>query len=658
MVMIGIDPHKGSHTAVALDDRELELGALKVRAGRRQREQLLEWAAPFDARIWAIESANGLGYLLAQQLLAAGERVLDVPATLASRVRVLSTGRSNKNDPNDARSVAVAALRAPSMTEVRCEDHMTVLRLLAKRHIDLGRWRNKVCCRLHAHVAELVAGGISKEIVVAQASELLAGLRPAGVAAVERHRQALELVDDLTRIDDQLRVSRRRIDAGVAASGTTLTEVFGVGPVIAAILIGYTGDPLRFATHHHYAAYNGTAPVEFSSAGRTIHRLSLRGNRQFSERHGVLDNSAEALKSGTFDENNTVARSLSEAGYRTGLFGKYLNQGSTARIPQPSGWDTSRQLVNDEDATSYNEVGYTICDGARTLKPPESQTAYLQAQAITFVSGPEPWFCYFAPTAPHKPYETPPDDVHWQIVDEVDVSDKPSWVSSRPALSDENKMVLQDIIRAQVGEIRALDRVISAVLSHVDPAKTVCYFTSDNGIHYGEHRYFGDSTKNTAYDASMRVPLVVRGHGFRPGRDANPVTHQDITSTILAIASAAPRIAQDGTDLRSTSPDRKLLHEVGDATPTGDHPAGNGMSDATRKLWRFANQSDPNSFEAYDLDTDPNELANWAYDPGRLSERIALEAGLDSPHMNAITSRVSTGGWLQRPTLTQPIHAR
>jgi transposase len=282
MVMIGIDPHKGSHTAVALDDHELELGALRIRAGKRQREQLLEWAAPFDARVWAIESANGLGYLLAQQLLAAGERVLDVPATLASRVRVLSSGRSNKNDPNDARSVAIAALRSPAMTEVRAEDHVTVLRLLAKRHIDLGRWRNKVCCRLHAHVCELVAGGISKEIVVAQASELLGNIRPRGVAAVERHRQSLELVEDLVRIDEQLHESLRRIKAAVTASGSSLPELFGVGPVNAAILIGYTGDPLRFATHHRYAAYNGTAPIEIASAGRTVHRLSLRGNRQLN----------------------------------------------------------------------------------------------------------------------------------------------------------------------------------------------------------------------------------------------------------------------------------------------------------------------------------------------------------------------------------------
>jgi hypothetical protein len=101
-VMIGVDPHKGSHTAVAIDDGEDELAKLKVRATRRQLDQLLEWATPFEERTWAIESAGGLGYLLAQQLVAVGEAVLDVPATLAARVRVLGSGWSNKNDPNEA----------------------------------------------------------------------------------------------------------------------------------------------------------------------------------------------------------------------------------------------------------------------------------------------------------------------------------------------------------------------------------------------------------------------------------------------------------------------------------------------------------------------------------------------------------------------------
>jgi transposase len=122
-VMIGVDPHKATHTAVAVDDQEQELDRLRVRATRRQLEQLRKWAEPYGDRVWAIESAGGLGYLLAQQLVGAGERVVDVPATLASRVRLLGTGRSDKNDPNDARSVAIAALRAPRLAEVQAADH-------------------------------------------------------------------------------------------------------------------------------------------------------------------------------------------------------------------------------------------------------------------------------------------------------------------------------------------------------------------------------------------------------------------------------------------------------------------------------------------------------------------------------------------------------
>jgi transposase len=97
-----------------------------------------------------VESAGGLGYLLAQQLLAAGETVVDIPATLASRVRLLGSGRSEKNDPNDTRSVAIAALRAPRLVAVRPEDHATVLRLLAQRYRPLGWSCNKTACRLHA----------------------------------------------------------------------------------------------------------------------------------------------------------------------------------------------------------------------------------------------------------------------------------------------------------------------------------------------------------------------------------------------------------------------------------------------------------------------------------------------------------------------------
>src|SRR3974390_3209969 len=112
VVMIGVDPHKASHTAVAIDPAEVPLGQLRVRASAVQAERLLGWGQALAARAWAGEGARGRGQLRAQQLLSAGERVRDVPPKLAARVRLLATGDINKNDPSDARSVAVAALRS------------------------------------------------------------------------------------------------------------------------------------------------------------------------------------------------------------------------------------------------------------------------------------------------------------------------------------------------------------------------------------------------------------------------------------------------------------------------------------------------------------------------------------------------------------------
>jgi hypothetical protein len=138
-VVIGVDPHKASHTAVAISADEEPLGELQVRASAAQAERLLAWAAAWPERIWAVEGAGGVGHLLAQQLLSAGERVLDVQPKLGARVRLLTAGDTNKNNPSDARSVAVAALRSPSRREATRDDHAAVLKVWSKRHRDLGR---------------------------------------------------------------------------------------------------------------------------------------------------------------------------------------------------------------------------------------------------------------------------------------------------------------------------------------------------------------------------------------------------------------------------------------------------------------------------------------------------------------------------------------
>jgi transposase len=281
--MIGIDPHKATHTAVAISRDEGVLGELKVRACPAQVERLRDWAATFDEPVWAIESAGGLGYLLAQQLVAAGETVFDVSPMLAARVRLLGSAKSQKNDSNDALSVAVAALRSKRLTQVRPDDHASVLRMLAKRHRDLGRAKNRAASRLHALLLELTPGGARfRMYTVARADAILDTVEVVDEVGRQRVDIAREHTDDIARLDAQLKASKKRITAAVAASGTCLVEISGVGPICAAQLIGYTGDIARFPSRGHYASYNATAPTEASSSVKNRHRLNPRGNRQLN----------------------------------------------------------------------------------------------------------------------------------------------------------------------------------------------------------------------------------------------------------------------------------------------------------------------------------------------------------------------------------------
>jgi Transposase len=136
-VMIGVDPHKASHTAAAIGPVEEPLGQVRIQACASQVELLVAWAAAWPERTWAVEGATGLGSLLARQLVAVGERVLDVQPKLAARARLLAAGNTNKNDPNDAQSVAAATLRSAARREVRPDGHAAVLKVWSKRY---GTW--------------------------------------------------------------------------------------------------------------------------------------------------------------------------------------------------------------------------------------------------------------------------------------------------------------------------------------------------------------------------------------------------------------------------------------------------------------------------------------------------------------------------------------
>ena len=281
-VMLGVDPHKGSHTAVAVDHTEVALSEIRVRTGPTQLERLLQWAAVYPERTWAIENATGLGYLLAQQLVAAGEVVLDVQPKLAARVRLLDTESTNKNDPHDARSVAIAALRSTKPREVQPEDHATVARLWSKRERDLSSQRTRVACRLHALLCDLIAGGVPERLSATKAAKLLGSVPLTDTVTIARVELGREHLEDLYRIDEQIAETKKRLRTVVRASMTSVTDVFGVGPVVAATVLGLTGDVTRFPTRGHFASFNGTAPIDVSSGDKKIHRLSMRGSRHMN----------------------------------------------------------------------------------------------------------------------------------------------------------------------------------------------------------------------------------------------------------------------------------------------------------------------------------------------------------------------------------------
>jgi transposase len=281
-VLIGVDPHKVSIAVAAVS----EVGELvecasfpQNRAGLRALER---WAKRFGERRWAVENAGGLGRHLAQRLSAAGESVVDVPPKLSAKVRLLSTGNARKNDRLDALATALAAWRNERLPEVEQEAEAEVLRLLSERRENLVAERTRALNRLHGLLRDLFPGGVPGALSTHRAARILRGIRPRSVSAHVRRQLASEILREARVLDRKIADLDKRIGAEVEASGTSLTEIFGVGPILAAKIIGTVGNARRFPTKAHFASYSGTAPVEASSGEVVRHRLSLAGNRHLN----------------------------------------------------------------------------------------------------------------------------------------------------------------------------------------------------------------------------------------------------------------------------------------------------------------------------------------------------------------------------------------
>jgi transposase len=277
-----MDPHKRSATIEVIDDREKILAQGRYGTDTSGYQQMLAAGRGFPDRVWAVEGCTGIGRHIAQRLVADGETVLDVPAKLSARARVFATGQGRKTDPVDAHSVAVVGLRTPGLRPVVADDATVALRLLVDRRDVLGRARTETIGRLHKLLLELVPGGAKKFLSAPQARDLLNTVRPRDLVGRTRRQLASELITELAIIDKKIKAANAQLTELIAATGSTLRDLNGIGPSGAARLLGDVTDIGRFATPGHFASWNGTAPLDASSGEQERHRLSRAGNRRIN----------------------------------------------------------------------------------------------------------------------------------------------------------------------------------------------------------------------------------------------------------------------------------------------------------------------------------------------------------------------------------------
>jgi transposase len=264
-MVIAIDPHKASWTAAVVDASLQPVARIRVPVSRDGYRALRRFANRWPDPTWAIEGASGLGAPLTARLRTEGIDVVDVPAKLAARVRMLSTGHGRKNDDADAVSVAIAARSAPRLNSAAVDGAVTALRAIVEHRDDLVKTRTQTVNRLHVVLTNLTPAGANRELTAERAAELLRGIRPRGAAG--------KTLRSLAAANGH---------AAVTESGTTLTDLCGIGSLTAGKILGRVGTIDRFRSAAAFATYTGTAPIDVSSGDVVRHRLSRAGDRQLN----------------------------------------------------------------------------------------------------------------------------------------------------------------------------------------------------------------------------------------------------------------------------------------------------------------------------------------------------------------------------------------
>jgi transposase len=281
-VVIAVDPHKASWTAAAVDAALQPLEVIRVAVSVEGYRQLRRFARRWNDHSWAVEGASGLGAPLTQRLHADGIAVTDVPAKLAARVRMLSTGHGRKTDEADAISVGIAALTATRLNTASVDAAIIAMRALVEHRDDLVKTRTQTVNRLHVLLTHLTPAGAPRGLTADRAADILRQIRPREHALKTLRGLAADLVAEIRALDRRITKAAADITAVVESSGTTLTELSGIGTLNAAKILARVGPVQRFRSADAFASYTGTAPIAASSGDVTRHRLSRAGDRQLN----------------------------------------------------------------------------------------------------------------------------------------------------------------------------------------------------------------------------------------------------------------------------------------------------------------------------------------------------------------------------------------
>jgi transposase len=284
VIVIGVDPHKQTHTAAAVDAALGELrGERTVKARRPGFEQLLEWARSLEAeRLWALEDCRHVSIALERFLVGAGERVVRVPPKLMAGSR-RSARQRGKSDAIDALAVARAAAREPSLPVAVLEGASREIRLLLDHREDLVGERTRIQQRLRWHLHELEpeleipAGALDRRVWLERIGRQL-GHRE----LTTQVRICRELVRRSAELSRRERELERELATLIAAEAPRLLELPGCGVLTAAKLVAEIAGADRFDSDAKLAMHAGAAPLPASSGNRQRHRLNRSGNRQLN----------------------------------------------------------------------------------------------------------------------------------------------------------------------------------------------------------------------------------------------------------------------------------------------------------------------------------------------------------------------------------------